>query len=292
MTNFFSSLQIHNVRLKVLNLETAAGFYRDIVGLKEIGREGRELRLSANGQDPALVVLEGDSGALPRSITAPGLFHTALLFPNRLELARTVRHVGETGWKFQGFADHGVSEAVYLADSEGNGLELYRDRPRAEWPVGSNGIAMVTEPLDVAGLMAELDGTAPLHGGIHPDVVVGHLHLQISNLQRGEAFYHETLGLDVTQRSYPGALFLSADGYHHHIGLNIWNSRGSGPAAENAAGLQSFELGISPARLSQIKDHLQKSGEAPSGMERISDPDGISVVLSMLNKNTPPVRHH
>ncbi|MEX1139992.1 MAG: VOC family protein [Bacteroidota bacterium] len=297
MDTFFSSLRIHNIRLGVLNLEMSARFYRDVIGLKEIGRDGQVVRFSANGSDPPLIVLEGDSAAFPRPVTAPGLFHTALLFPDRLELARTMRHVGEKGWKFQGFADHGVSEALYLADAEGNGIELYRDRPRSEWPVGSDGIAMVSDPLDVAGLMSELDGVSSSYAGVHQDVVVGHMHLQVSNLERARTFYHEFIGLDITQRSYPGALFLSADGYHHHIGLNIWNSRGSQPAAEHATGLKSFELGTSPARLGLIADRIRTLGRG-DGLDRkdaqkhrLVDPDGIFIDLSVSNKDAVSVRH-
>ena len=290
MSSYFDKLRIHDIRLKVLNLETAAKFYRDVVGLREIHAENHFIRLSANGKEPALLVLEGDPGALPRPGTAPGLFHTALLFPDRSELARTVRHVGEVGWIFQGFADHGVSEAVYLSDAEGNGLELYHDRPRDEWPMGSsnssNEVAMVTEPLDVDGLMSELTKGTPSYDGIHPDVLVGHIHLQVSNLDKAGAFYHHLLGLDITQRNYPGALFLSADGYHHHVGLNTWNSRGSQPAAKKASGLMSFEITTVPARLEHI---AQRAGDESTGhvrlekqKNRLIDPDGISLDLSVL----------
>jgi len=290
MSSYFDKLRIHNIRLKVLNLETADKFYRDVIGLREIHRERQVIRLSANGKEPALLVLEGDPGALPRPGTAPGLFHTALLFPDRLELARTVRHVGEIGWNFQGFADHGVSEAVYLSDAEGNGLELYRDRPRDEWPMGSsntsNEVAMVTEPLDMDGLMSELTKITPSYDGIHADVLVGHIHLQVSNLDKAGIFYHDLLGLDITQRNYPGALFLSADGYHHHVGLNIWNSRGSQSAAKNASGLMSFEITTVPARLEHIAQRIRGESAGHVRLERqknrLIDPDGIPLDLSVL----------
>lgn len=249
------------------------------------------MRLSADGREPALIVLEEDAGALPRPVTSPGLFHSALLFPNRMELARTVRRVGEMGWKFKGFADHGVSEAVYLADPEGNGLELYRDRPRDEWPMASvtpPEVAMMTEPLDVTGLMEELSSTSTSYDGIAPEVHVGHIHLQVSNLDKAKTFYHELLGLDITQRNYPGALFLSADGYHHHVGLNIWNSRGSQPAAEHAAGLQSFGITTTVERLGQIADRIRGRGDSVIRTEtqnhRIVDSDGISLSISMFSK--------
>ncbi len=297
--NFFATLRIHDIRLRVLNLETTSRFYRDVVGLREILRDGRVVRLSANGQEPALIVLEGDPAAFSRPVTAPGLFHTALLFPNRLELARTVRHVGEMGWKFQGFADHGVSEAVYLADAEGNGLELYCDRPREEWPMGSpdspGEIAMVTEPMDVPGLMADLTGTSPSYDGVHPDVLVGHIHLQVSSLDKAKPFYHDLLGLDITQRTYPGALFLSADAYHHHVGLNVWNSRGSQPAPENARGLMSFEFSTHTTRLGQIAERSRSWGHdlirVDAQKHRIIDPDGTALDLSVLKNSTASAPH-
>ncbi|MEX2115408.1 MAG: VOC family protein, partial [Bacteroidota bacterium] len=285
-----------------LNLETASGFYRDIIGLREILREGRTVRLSANGKEPALIVLEGDPGALPRPVMAPGLFHTALLFPNRLELARTMRHVGEMGWKFQGFADHGVSEAVYLADAEGNGLELYRDRPRNEWPIGSsvdsskdpNEVTMVTEPLDIAGLIAELADVPPSYEGIHPDAIVGHIHLQVSSLDKAKTFYHDLLGLEITQQTYPGALFLSADGYHHHVGLNVWNSLGVQLASVNSTGLISFGVQTISSRFEGIVERADAKDTPLSRIDRLTcqlkDPDEISLDLSVFQKKTASVR--
>jgi catechol 2,3-dioxygenase len=295
MNGFFDRLRIQDIRLKVLNLDTASRFYEAVVGLRQIVRDGRIVRLSANGQEPALIVLEGDPGALPRHVTSPGLFHTALLFPDRRELARTVRHVGEMGWRFQGFADHGVSEAVYLADSEGNGLEMYRDRPRNEWPMaaGTNEVAMVTDPLDVAGLLSELNDVSSSYDGVHPGVHVGHIHLQVSSLDKARRFYHHLLRLDITQQSYPGALFLSADEYHHHVGLNIWNSKGAEPAPEKARGLMSFEITAARERLGQIEDLVKAEGgdvvRLDAQKHRIIDPDGISLDLSVLNNSYPPI---
>ncbi len=152
---------------------------------------------------------------------------------------------------------------------------------------GSKKVAMVTEPLDIAGLMAELNNTSSSYDGVHPDLRVGHIHLQVSNLDNAKKFYHHLLDLDITQENYPGALFLSADGYHHHIGLNIWNSRGSQPAAENARGLMSFEVATSSDRLGLIADRIkgQQSDlvRMDANKHRIVDPDGMFLDLSGLN---------
>ncbi|HEX9614600.1 MAG TPA: VOC family protein [Bacteroidota bacterium] len=282
---FFGSLRISDVWLRVLDLERVAAFYRDIIGLRETRREQQVVRLSASGSEPAQVVLVGDPGARPRSATAPGLFHTAFLLSSRKELALILRHIGESGWRFQGFADHGVSEAIYLADPEGNGLELYRDRRPEDWPVRSSGIAMVTEPLDVHGLLEEVKDVSVTFDGIEETTMIGHVHLQTSNLENAHEFYHGLLGLDVTQRDYPGALFLSANGYHHHIGLNVWNSRGAPPSSPNSAGLISFGMVADPSRidamLERARDKEVGVHKTGAGKVRFLDPSELSLDVSV-----------
>jgi len=285
MNGFFDSLKVSDVSFRVLNLESVASFYRDVVGLRETGRDRTTVRFSASGQEPAQIVLIGDPGAHPRSLNSPGLFHTALLLPSRKELAGTVRHIGERGWRFQGFADHGVSEAAYLTDPEGNGLELYRDRPKEEWPGGESGVAMVTEPLDVPGLIAEAPDPESPYRNIHPRTVIGHIHLQVSSLENGQTFYHDLLGLDVTQRDYPGALFLSANGYHHHVGLNVWNSRGAHPSPSGSSGLVSFGIAVGRSHVEEIlarADQKHMSVHKSHLGFRIMDPDEIPLELSIL----------
>src|SRR5512139_3413293 len=151
MRSLPASTHIIEVSLRVRNLESVTGFYRDLLGFKELASSPGQKRLSAGGTEPAQIVLLEDRHAPPRQGTAPGLFHTAFLFPSRAALAGVLKHLIDAKTRFHGFADHGVSEAIYLADPEGNGIELYCDRPRSTWPVQSGGIAMVTEPLDVAG---------------------------------------------------------------------------------------------------------------------------------------------
>ncbi len=177
----------------------------------------------------------------------PGLFHIAFLLPSRADLAAWVAHAQALGAPIEGASDHLVSEAIYLSDPEGNGIEVYADRPRAGWRKEGDGVAMATLPLDGRGLMAELSAardpwTFPAEGRI------GHVHLRVGDLAEAEAFYRGALGMDVMAR-YPGAVFLSWGGYHHHLAVNVWRARGSGPRPARLAGLEEITLsGPGPAR--------------------------------------------
>ena len=191
-------------------------------------------------------------------------------------------------WPFQGFADHLVSEALYLADPDGNGLELYADRPPERWTQRNGQIVMGTEPLDVDGLVAEADGESASWHGIDPGADIGHVHLHVADLARAEAFYHGLLGLDVTQQGYPGALFLSAGGYHHHLGINTWAGTGAPPPPAEAVGLLSFTLQIPDGKAWRAAlARLAGAGMAPEVQhdcpgKRIAlfrDPDGLGVEL-------------
>jgi len=165
-----------------------------------------------------------------------------------------------------GFADHGVSEAIYLADPDGNGLEFYADRPPENWPRTDHQIAMVSNPLDVESLLALAAPNRAAKYRIHPETRMGHVHLQVSNLARTEEFYAGELGFDVTQRSYPGALFFAAGGYHHHLGTNTWAGRGAHRPPDNAIGLISFSIVIPTAAENSTTKVVQ-------------DPDGHQIEL-------------
>ncbi|MBL7961622.1 VOC family protein, partial [bacterium] len=145
---------------------------------------------------------------------------------------------------FQGFADHGVSEALYMADPEGNGVEIYVDRPRDLWPKRQGRLQMTTDPLDVNDLIREIKNESSALNELHPETDIGHIHLQVSELSRAEKFYHGILGMDITQDSYPGALFLSAGGYHHHIGANVWSGEGAARPGKDFLGLAGFAIHI------------------------------------------------
>jgi catechol 2,3-dioxygenase len=226
------------VRLRVADLEGARSYYERAIGLRTLEREGDVVRLGAG---TALLELVGDPDAPPASPRSTGLFHFAVLVPSRADLARAVRRVVDAGERFTGASDHFVSEALYLRDPEGNGIEIYRDRPRDQWEREPNGeLRMGTVALDIDSVMAELPAGAD--GGMPDGTVVGHVHLQVSELDPIEAFYAGELGLAVTVRSYPGAIFLSRGGYHHHVGANTWSSAGGSPPPPGSRGLEWFEL--------------------------------------------------
>jgi catechol 2,3-dioxygenase len=225
------------VRLVVADLDRAVAYYERVIGLRTLERDGSVVRL---GADTTLVELEGDPDAPPRPARSTGLFHLAILVPERPELARALRRVVDAGERFTGASDHFVSEALYLRDPEGNGIELYADRPRETWEWVNGELSMGTVALDLDDLMrTEPSGTDP---GMPDGTIIGHVHLQVADIPPTETFYAGELNLDVTVRSYPGALFLSRGGYHHHIGANTWASAGAGAPPPGARGLKWFEL--------------------------------------------------
>ncbi len=229
--------RIGYVRLQVSNLERSLHFYESLMGMKRVRSAGSTSILSASGAAPYHILLSELQGALPKPAHSSGLYHVAYRFPHRRELAKVFHRMYARNVVFQGFSDHLVSEAIYLADPDENGVELYSDRPRAEWTRRDNQIEMATQPLDLDSLVAELGKGNAGDTDIDPNSDVGHVHLHVSDLGSSEEFYHGLLGFDVTQRSYPGALFLSAGGYHHHIGVNVWAGRGAPPPPPEAAGL-------------------------------------------------------
>jgi catechol 2,3-dioxygenase len=239
-----SDTHIAGVHLRVADLQRSADFYSGILGFRLISRENGSLAFSATGSPPGLVLFSERPGAVPKPVRATGLFHVAIRLPDRKSLARIFQQLLQHKVQLQGASDHKVSEALYLADPDGNGLELYVDRPREQWPVFEGQVAMTTDRLEISSLLAEIRDDREPWEGIAPGTDIGHIHLQVSDLSQAEAFYHGLIGLDVTQRSYPGALFLSAGGYHHHVGVNIWNSRGAPPPPADAAGLVSFRIRV------------------------------------------------
>jgi catechol 2,3-dioxygenase len=273
------------VRLRVADLESLAAFYERAIGLRTLACEKDVARLGADG-GPPLVELAAAAGAPPRPAASTGLFHLALLVPSRADLARALGRVIGAGWRLTGASDHLVSEALYLNDPEGNGIEVYRDRPREEWRSGPNGeLEMATLPLNLDGVLAELGPGEPNDAGAMPaGTRMGHVHLQVSSLDPVEGFYAGALELDVTVRSYPGALFLSAGGYHHHVGTNIWQTRGAPPPPEGALGLEHWELALPDEKeRDRLAGRLEAAGaetlELAAGV-RTADPSGNRVLLT------------
>ncbi|HSJ17964.1 MAG TPA: VOC family protein, partial [Solirubrobacterales bacterium] len=224
-----------------------------------------------------------EPAAGPRRPSTTGLFHLAILVPSRAELARSLRRVADAGWRLAGASDHLVSEALYLADPEGNGIEIYRDRPREQWRYADGAIEMATLPLDLRSLIAEAPEAEDVPAASSPETRMGHVHLQVSDLAAAEAFYSGVLGFEVTVRGYPGALFLSAGGYHHHVGLNTWAGEGAPSPPRGSRGLRWFELVVpDAAELERIERALRDAGAdvaADAGRLVTADPSDNGVLI-------------
>src|SRR5918995_5451564 len=251
---------IGKVRLRVADLNDLTTFYERVIGLEAVDRGGDVTRLGAAQGEP-LVELVGAPDAPPAPSFSTGLFHLAILVPDRAELARSLQRVAGAGWRLTGASDHLVSEALYLQDPEGNGIEIYRDRPRDQWGKDGGELRMATLPLDLEGVLGELDSGDPPAGGMPAGTTIGHVHLQVADIPAAEGFYNGALGLDVMVRSYPGALFLAAGGYHHHLGVNTWQSQGAPPPPEGALGLDRYELVLpGPDERDAAAERLGESG--------------------------------
>ena len=237
---------IGRVRLRVADLDRVRSYYERTIGLRSDG-----LALGVDGT--SLIELIDDPDAPPAPPGSTGLFHLALLVPDRPTLARAIQRVVKSGERFTGASDHFVSEALYLRDPEGNGIEIYRDRPRSEWEYGAGGeLKMGTVALDLDSVLSDMP--AGEDGGMPDGTRIGHVHLHVADLPSAESFYAGDLGLDVTVRSYPGALFLSHGGYHHHIGLNTWQGEGAPAPPPGSRGLEDFELLLPDAAESSLAD--------------------------------------
>ncbi|HML20707.1 MAG TPA: VOC family protein [Aggregatilinea sp.] len=238
------------VHLTVSDLARAVDFYQSALGLR-VHRQDASVAALGAGADDLLVLVE-QPGARPVRGTT-GLYHFAILLPSRPDLARALRRLAETRTPLQGFADHLVSEAIYLPDPDGNGIEIYRDRPRNEWTWDGDAVRMATDPLDIDDLLAELQGDNTPYEGMPPGTVMGHVHLHVSDLAAAHHFYCDVLGFDLIARYGGAALFVSAGRYHHHIGLNTWAGVGAPPPPPDAVGLRYFELVLpTPAALAEV----------------------------------------
>jgi catechol 2,3-dioxygenase len=273
------------VRLKVSNLDRSIAFYRGIVGLQVEDRQGDVARLGAGG-DRTLLVLE----QVPDAIVTPkerfsGLYHFAILVPTREALGVALRRLAAGGIRI-GQADHLVSEALYISDPDQNGIEIYRDRPRGEWEHDARGqVKMASDPIDWEGLLALAEGHAD--AAMPPDTIIGHVHLHVANLADAEKFYCGVLGFDMMADylRQAGALFVSAGGYHHHLGLNTWQGAGAPLPPANGTGLAWYTIELSDAdAMAAVIERLKSAGAPVSAIESDGcwmayDPTGIAIRL-------------
>ncbi len=274
--------------MRVADVDRQREFYEHAIGLRQIDFADAVMRLGSGGT--SVVELHQVPEAPPRPPQTTGLFHLAILVPDRAALAAALARVVRAGGRLSGASDHLVSEALYLNDPEGNGIEIYRDRPRAEWGREGGEIRMSTLPLDVNGLLAELSEDGPRGNGVPAGTRIGHVHLNVSDLDAAEGFYSGVLGFDVTVRSYPGALFVSSGGYHHHIGVNTWAGPGAPAPPRGSRGLEWFELHPDdPAGLPELEQRLADAGahveRLPEGL-LTSDPAGNGVLVRGASRPT------
>ncbi|MGQ0814011.1 MAG: VOC family protein [Gemmatimonadota bacterium] len=270
--------RIGGVHLRVSDIERSRAFYQEVLGFDVIEAEAGRVKLGVGSKE----LIELQSGAAdPLRGARLGLYHFAILLPDRASLGQCLEHLSRPGIKL-GAADHLVSEALYLSDPDGLGIEIYRDRPRSEWTVRGGELAMATEPLDFDAVIGAGGGMG--WQGMPGGTTIGHVHLHVSDLERARAFYHEALGFDITVWSYPQALFFSAGGYHHHLGTNTWapDARLAG-AAEPM--LVHWDLLLpSPQAVVTAADSLVQAGYSISpeeiGGSIVTDTDGIALRLA------------
>jgi catechol 2,3-dioxygenase len=227
---------VGEVNIKVKNLDYSLAFYQNIMGFQVLEKADRKAALTTDGKT-ALVTLEQPEGVVVKTARTSGLYHFAILLPSRADLSVFLRHMVQTGYPL-GAADHYVSEALYLNDPDGNGIEVYRDRPSAEWKWNNGLVEMATEELDGNGILAESDAE---WNGLPAGTLMGHIHLHVADLKKAEEFYTKGLGFEIVSY-YPQAAFLSTGGYHHHIAINTWQGEGAATPPKNSVGLNWYSL--------------------------------------------------
>lgn len=263
---------IGGTRLRVGDLARSLAFYRDVLGFTATPVSENVTALAAGSAAPILTLVE-QKDAVRKPPRSTGLYHAAILTPSRPALGKVLRRLFDAQYPLDGASDHLVSEALYLSDPDGNGLEIYRDRPRGEWRYAGTQLQMDTRRLDLESLLNDADPSA--YTAIPDGTVIGHMHLHVSDLAQAEAFYAGLLGFDVVVRGYPGALFFSAGGYHHHLGTNTW--AGSAPPPPNAVGMVWWDL-VVPGGAAAVIERITAAGIPASisatGAALVADRDG------------------
>ena len=270
------------VHLTVSDLERSLAFYRETLGLAVLGRDDGRASLGAGERE--LLVLVEEPGARP-AYGHTGLYHFALLLPERAHLATWLAHVARERVPLAGLSDHFVSEAIYLSDPDGHGIEVYWDRPREVWQ-GQVGARMTTMPLDTRSLLGELEdpATAPFDG-LPAGTVMGHVHLKVAAIPDTVAFYRDVLGFGLMAQLGAQAAFLAAGGYHHHLGANTWESAGATPPPDGTAALRQATILLpDAAERDRVVGRLERAGhESGTGDDGPAavDPSGNALVLAI-----------
>ncbi|HEV8454524.1 MAG TPA: VOC family protein [Gemmatimonadales bacterium] len=276
-----SDTHIGRVRLRVGDLERSLRFYRDVLGLGIAREEGSKVALAPRSSPRELILLEERPGIRrrPSRPVMTGLYHVALLVPSRAELGRALLGLNQAQYPLRGMSDHAVSESLYLDDPDGNGLEIYADRPRAQWPIRDGVVQMTVDPMDVEGVISAAQPVSLPWRGLPAGTVVGHVHFTVSDLERAVRFYRNVIGFDMMMR-VPSLAAVSAGGYHHHLNLNTWAGEGAPPDSDQVAGLAGWELRVPDARARRdLIDRLAGAGAltgSPSGAAA-RDPDAIPI---------------
>ena len=286
--NLPSQISLEQIELTIPDLERSVNFYTKVIGLQ---LRSQNNRTATFGTEKVTLIKLSENPDAQRISGTTGLYHFAILVPGRLNLAQALERIIRNRVPVQGFADHGVSEAIYLSDPDGNGIEITHDRPRDQWPFLDGKLQMVTDPLDLDDLLSELRGHNSDPIKMPSETTIGHVHLHVRDIPESVHFYREILGFNLKQNYGPSAAFLAAGDYHHHVGVNTWAGAGVVPTPEESIGLRSFTVGLpTESDLKALKIHILKTDiqieELNQGFS-VYDPSGNHLKFNCVDERTP-----